>query len=359
MADLESIKKEYNELSEKFAKPELVSDWAEFEKVSKRKKKLEKILDIEKELDESKKQIEDNKLILASKEDQELTALAEAETPQLQERQEKLEKELGNLLRDLDKKEDSREFNSVIVEIRAGTGGEEAALFAGDLFRMYSKFAEYQNWQQAILDSHPTDLKGYKEIVFEIRGQGTYKKMRNEGGVHRVQRIPTTEKTGRVHTSTATVAVLPKPKIEDMKIKPDEIKIDAFRSSGPGGQNVNKRETAIRITHLPTGIVVASQTERNQMRNKENAMSILAAKILERKQGEDASKLSGARKSQIGKAKRVEKIRTYNFPQDRVTDHRIKKSWHNIEEIMEGDIDKITEALENIENLETNEKGED
>ncbi len=238
------------------------------------------------------------------------------------------------------------EQNSIIIEIRAGAGGEEAALFAANLFKMYSKYAVLQEWKQKILDSHSTELGGVKQIIFEIRGENTFSKMKNEAGVHRVQRIPKTEKSGRTHTSTATVAVLAAPKSTEIKIKSDEIKIDVYKSSGPGGQNVNKRMTAIRITHLPTGLVVTSQTERNQLQNKENALSILAARLLEKKEKEEQSKIGGKRKAQIGWAKRAEKIRTYNFPQDRVTDHRIKKSWHNIEEIMEGKLDKIISTLE-------------
>ncbi len=238
------------------------------------------------------------------------------------------------------------EQNSTIIEIRAGAGGEEAALFAANLFKMYSKYAVFQEWKQKILDSHLTELGGIKQITFEIRGENTFSKMKYEGGVHRVQRIPKTEKSGRIHTSTATVAVLAAPKSTEIKIKSDEIKIDVYKSSGPGGQNVNKRMTAIRITHLPTGLVVTSQAERNQLQNKENALSIMAARLLEKKEQEEQSKIGGKRKAQIGWAKRAEKIRTYNFPQDRVTDHRIKKSWHNIEEIMEGKLDKIISTLE-------------
>jgi len=233
---------------------------------------------------------------------------------------------------------------SAIIEIRAGAGGDEAALFAADLYKMYSKYAESQGWQTKPLDSHAIGIGGFKEIIFEIKGD-SYDKIKHEGGVHRVQRIPETEKSGRVHTSTVSVAVLPKPKKQEIKIRTDELKIDYFKSSGPGGQNVNKRETAVRITHLPTGIVVASQTERNQLQNKENAMAILSAKILEKKEQESIEKLGGKRKEQIGKAMRAEKIRTYNFPQDRITDHRIKKSWHGIEEIMSGKLDKIISTL--------------
>lgn len=241
-------------------------------------------------------------------------------------------------------------MESIIIEIRAGTGGDEASLFVADLFKMYSKYALNQNWKQRILSSSSSEVGGYKEIVFELIDQDNniFSKMQYEGGVHRVQRIPKTEKMGRVHTSTISVAVLLKPKITEIAIKPDELKIDMFRSSGPGGQNVNKRETAVRITHLPTNIVVASQTERNQAQNKENAMSILMAKILEKKEMENFGSISEKRKEQIKWAKRAEKIRTYNFPQNRITDHRIQKSWHNIEDIMDGRLDPIIKSFEKI-----------
>lgn len=235
---------------------------------------------------------------------------------------------------------------SIIMEIRAGTGGGEAALFAADLFRMYSRYASNQGWKQKVLDSRPTELGGFKEITFEISGSNILSKIQYEGGVHRVQRIPKTEKGGRVHTSTATVAVLPKPKQAEIKIKPENLKIDFYRASGPGGQYVNKRETAVRITHLPTGIVVTSQTQRNQLENKENALSILRAKLFEKQETEQISSIGEKRKAQIGWAKRAEKIRTYNFPQDRVTDHRIKKTWHNIEEIIDGKLDSIIRILQ-------------
>lgn len=344
MASIDDIKSEYNQLLEQLTQPEITSDWQAFEKVSRRKKQLEKIVERQKELEKLNKQIAENKAIMSAGDEKELVSLAEAENPQLEEAAKKLEKSISSLIKELEEG-GAFDFDSLIIEIRAGAGGDEAALFAGDLYRMYSKYANNQGWSLKVLDSHPTDLKGFKEIVFEISGENSYRKLRKEGGVHRVQRIPETEKAGRVHTSTATVAVLPKPKAEDIKIKPEDLKIDTFKSSGPGGQNVNKRESAVRITHLPTGIVVASQSERNQPKNKDNAMAILSAKLLEKKEEEEHSKLSGDRRSQIGTADRSEKIRTYNFPQDRITDHRIKKSWHNIEELMEGNIDEIISRL--------------
>ncbi|MCD6550172.1 PCRF domain-containing protein [bacterium] len=243
---------------------------------------------------------------------------------------------------------ENKKSNALIVEIRAGAGGEEAALFAADLFRMYSNYAKSQGWKQKILDSHPTSLGGLKQIVFELKGENVWEKMKYEAGVHRVQRIPKTEKGGRIHTSTASVAILLKPTETEIKIRPEELKIDYYRASGPGGQYVNRRETAVRITHLPTGLVVTSQTERNQLENKENALSILKARLLEIEKRKTQEQIAGARKSQIGSADRAEKIRTYNFPQDRITDHRIQKSWHNIDKILDGNLDPIIKKLSKI-----------
>lgn len=237
-------------------------------------------------------------------------------------------------------------MEAVIMEIRAGVGGLEASLFAEDLFRMYSKYATKRGWQIKVLDCHYSEIGGIKEIVFELKGENVYQEMKYEGGVHRVQRIPKTEKSGRIHTSTATVAVLPKPKEAEIKINPQDIKIDFYKASGPGGQYVNKRMTAVRITHLPTGLIVTSQTERNLQQNKENALSILRAKLLERKEMSEMEKLSKERRTQIGWAKRAEKIRTYNFPQDRITDHRIKKSFHNIDDILDGNLKPLISALQ-------------
>ena len=235
------------------------------------------------------------------------------------------------------------------MEIRAGAGGDEAALFGGDLYRMYTRFAEKQGWKVKILDSNTSSLKGFKEIVFQISGQGAYEMLKQEGGVHRVQRIPETEKNGRIHTSTATVAVLPQVEQTQIEIRPSDLRIDAFRASGPGGQYVNKTESAIRITHLPTGLVVTSQNERSQGANKENAMSILRSRLYALKTEQEMQKLGRQRNAQIGTADRSEKIRTYNFPQDRITDHRIKKSWYNIEDIIDGNLWPIIKKFQKVE----------
>jgi len=239
----------------------------------------------------------------------------------------------------------SSERQSAIVEIRAGQGGDEAGLFAKDLYRMYSRYGQTKGWREKVLDSNNSTVGGYKEIVFELSGAGTFDELQNEAGVHRVQRIPKTEKQGRVHTSTATVAVLLKPKKTEFIISPSDLEITAFKSSGPGGQYVNKTESAVRILHKPTGLVVACQSERNQQQNKETAMSLLAARVLARQEEMDLSKLSDERREQIGWAKRSEKVRTYNYPQNRITDHRIDKSWHNLEVIMDGDLEPVVKAF--------------
>ncbi|PIR02179.1 MAG: hypothetical protein CO144_01610 [Candidatus Nealsonbacteria bacterium CG_4_9_14_3_um_filter_35_11] len=241
--------------------------------------------------------------------------------------------------------EGEEKIKALIMEIRAGVGGEEAALFAADLFRMYLKYSQNRGWRLKVLNSNPTQLGGFKEMVLEVSGEGV-SCLNQESGVHRVQRIPKTEKSGRIHTSTATVALLPKPKKTDIKISPSDIKIDSYKASGPGGQYVNKRMSAVRITHIPSGLVVTSQVERSLQQNKESALSILEARLFQKERKEMEEKLGERRKSQIGKAQREEKIRTYNFPQNRITDHRIKKSWHNLEEILDGNLSKIIKAFQ-------------
>ena len=257
--------------------------------------------------------------------------------------------ELGKIEKDIKRMQGPEpggsSYQKVIMEIRAGAGGNEASLFAGELYHMYDSFAKKHGWITAVIDSSATSLGGFKEVIFEINGNGSYDKLKNESGVHRVQRIPETEKSGRVHTSTASVAVLPEAKEEDVEIKPQDVKIEFFRSSGPGGQNVNKVETGVRLIYLPTGLVVTSQESRSQQKNREHATTVLRTKIAEEKRRQEEEKMAKERKQQIGTAERVEKIRTYNFPQDRVTDHRIKKSWHNIQSLMEGNLDPIIECF--------------
>ncbi len=345
MSELESLKEEYNDILNQLGNPELISDWKKFEEFSRRKKKLEDIIERKEKIAEIEREIKENKDIIISGEE-ELLSLAENEITLLEEKKEKIERELKE---EAEEENSSFLHNSIIVEIRAGTGGDEAALFAGDLFRLYQKYSAKKGWAFKLIDSSTTDSGGVKEITFQIDGEKAYFYMNIEGGVHRVQRIPDTEKSGRIHTSTATIAIIPKIKKETLQIRSDELKIDFYRASGAGGQNVNKRETAVRITHIPTGLIASSQTERNQLQNKENAMSVLMAKISEAKRKDEEDKLSSERREQIGSGMRVEKIKTYNFPQDRLTDHRIKKSWHNLDKIMDGEIDDIiNETIENL-----------
>ncbi len=341
MIDLKKLREEYDSLTKELENPELISQWEKFQEISKRRNQLEKILKKAEEIQEIKNKIEDNEEILAAGEEQELAALAQSELAALQGQRKKLEEELENLAT---KKEAAPE--AIILEIRPGTGGEEAALFARNLFDMYAKYALQNQWRQEVLNLNETDLGGIKEASIEIEGEGAFEKLQYEGGVHRVQRIPETEKSGRVHTSTASVAVLPKPKYTQIHINPNDIKLEFFNSSGPGGQNVNKRKTAVRLTYLPTNLVVAVQTSRSQQKNKEYAMALLESKLLEQRESTKEKELSSKRKTQIGWAKRAEKIRTYNFPQDRVTDHRIEKSWHGIEKIIDGELNPIVESLQ-------------
>lgn len=249
----------------------------------------------------------------------------------------------------LNMNQENQEKQAVIIEIRAGTGGDEAGLFARDLYRMYSRYGQTKGWKERILDSNNSNIGGYKEIIFELSGDNVFDEMQNEGGVHRVQRIPKTEKAGRVHTSTATVAVLLKPKKTEINISPSDLEISTYKASGPGGQYVNKTESAVRIVHKPSGLVVTCQSERNQLQNKETALSILAAKLLQRQEEADLSKLTTERKEQIHAAKRAEKIRTYNYPQNRITDHRINKSWHDLERIVDGNLEPIIKAFKKQE----------
>lgn len=339
--DITDARKEFDTLTRELGNPELVSNWEKFQDISKRRGYLEKVVTKADELEELNKKIAESQQIISANEDPELLSLAEQELALVGDKQQQTEKELEILL-----KGETESPSSLIMEIRPGTGGGEAALFAANLYNMYLRYAENQGFKTTLLNLSDTELGGIKEVSFEIKGKDAFIKLHNEAGVHRVQRIPETEKQGRIHTSTASVAVLPIAAKKQIEIKPDDIVIDTYRASGKGGQNVNKRETAIRITHKPSGIVVTCQTERNQKQNKENALNILSARLLEQQESEASSKVASQRKSQIGTAERSEKIRTYNFPQDRVTDHRIKKSWHGIERILGGDLEEITTALQ-------------
>lgn len=289
-----------------------------------------------------KEQAESRDMLSASDSDAEWKEMAQAEIARLGKELPAAEKDLMLALLP----QDLADSRSTIMEIRAGTGGEEAALFAGDLYRMYSRYAERQGWKVGLIDASPSSLGGYKEIIFAVEGKDVYRTLKYESGGHRVQRIPLTEASGRIHTSAATVAVLPEAEeIDEIEIKPEDIRIDLYRASGPGGQKVNKTESAVRITHVPTGLVVQSQDERSQQRNRARAMSVLKARLLDKTRNEEQAKMASERKSQIGSGDRSERIRTYNFPQNRVTDHRIEMTIYTLDRFMEGEIDPLVNAI--------------
>ena len=338
---LQSIEDRYEELSQLLVDPAVLADQAQYQKHAKAHADLTEIVTAFREYKKVKQEIEDTKAILNAEDDPELKEMARLELDELEGKIPQLEKQLKILL--LPK--DPNDEKNVIMEIRGGAGGEEAALFAGDLFRMYSRFTERMGWKIEVLSEHPTDIGGYKEIIFLVQGKGAYSRLKYESGVHRVQRIPATESGGRIHTSTVTVAVLPEAEEVDVQINPNDIRIDIFCSSGPGGQSVNTTQSAVRITHIPTGIVVSCQDEKSQLKNKEKAMKVLRARLLEKAQEEQQGELASARRSQVGTGDRSERIRTYNFPQSRVTDHRIGLTLHKLDLVLDGDLDEIIDAL--------------
>lgn len=338
---LEEIQEKYKNIGRELSKAEVISNQKEFQKLMKQHNSLESVVLEYKKYKDTRKVVEDIKEIIKDEKDKEMKEMAEEELKKEEDKLLQLEENLKVLL--LPK--DPNDEKSVIVEIRGGAGGDEAALFAGDLFRMYSRYGETRGWKIDIMDSHESDLGGYKEIVFSIEGTGAYSKLKYESGVHRVQRIPTTESGGRIHTSTVTVAVLPEAKEVDVEIDLNEVRIDLFCSSGPGGQSVNTTKSAVRLTHEPTGIVVSCQDEKSQIKNKDKAMKVLRARLYKKAMEEEIAKVASERKSQVGTGDRSERIRTYNFSQNRITDHRIGLTLHKLENILEGDLDELIEAI--------------
>jgi peptide chain release factor 1 len=339
---LKAIKEKYDKINEQLSDPAILSDQTKYIALGKERMQLVDIVEAFNEYDTLIKNLEGNKEIIETSDDKELLEIAQSELEELKEKQINIEERIKFLLIPKDPDDDK----SVIVEIRAGTGGEEASLFAADLYRMYSRYADLRGWKREVIDISDTGgLGGIKEAVFSLIGAGVYGDLKFESGVHRVQRVPATEASGRVHTSAASVAVLPEVEDVEVDINPNDLRIDVYRSGGAGGQNVNKVETAIRITHLPTGLVVQCQDERSQLKNRQKAMKVLKARLYDMKLQEQNKEIAQQRKSMVKSGDRSEKIRTYNYPQNRVTDHRIGLTLYNLSEVMEGELDELVEKL--------------
>jgi peptide chain release factor 1 len=341
MINADKLRKEYERLAQELSSQELLQDRDKYARCAKRFAFLEKIIKLIEAREECRKEKEHlREMISDPQEAQEMKELAHKELAELEAKITSLDEEIEEKVFEEDEPQ-----RDVIIEIRSAAGGEEAALFCACLFKMYSRFSEKNGWKLEVLSSSPTEIGGFKEIVFSIKGGSAYSRLRFESGVHRVQRVPVTESGGRIHTSTVTVAVLIEPKEVELKINPEDLKIDTFRSSGAGGQHVNVTDSAVRITHLPTGIVVSCQDERSQIKNREKALRVVKAKVMERRIEEENKKITHARRIQIGTGERSEKIRTYNYPERRVTDHRINLTLYRLEEILEGDLDEIVTSL--------------
>lgn len=351
---LQALAEKYDDLTEKISDPDVIADQANWQKYMKQRADLEPVVETYRLYDKSLQELEDAKTLAAEETDEEMKEMAQMEIDSLKENISELEQKLKVLL--LPK--DPNDEKNVILELRAGTGGEEAGLFAGDLLKMYQRYADRMGWKYETLSANYTDLGGIKEIIVLIEGQGAYSKLKFESGVHRVQRVPETESGGRIHTSAATVAVMPEAEEVELEFGPNDIRVDLFCASGPGGQCVNTTQSAVRLTHIPTGIVVSCQDEKNQHKNKDKAMKILSARVLEKMQQEAHGSEADLRKSMVGSGDRSERIRTYNFPQGRVTDHRIGLTLHKLEQILQGDLDEIIETLittDQAERLKSNE----
>lgn len=338
---LESVAEKFRNLESDLSNPDLLANQKEYQKVVKEHSEIAPIVEAYQRYKDIKQQILESQELLEQEEDPEMRELIRDEILQLKKDQEDTEGALRVMLSPKDPNDDK----NVILEIRAGTGGEEAALFVADLFRMYSRYAELRGWKVDIMDTHPTGIGGLKEITAAINGKGAFSRLKYERGVHRVQRVPATESQGRIHTSAVTVAVLPEAEEVDVFIDPNDIRVDVFRSSGPGGQSVNTTDSAIRITHLPTGLVVTCQDEKSQHKNKAKALKVLRARLLDQRQSEQDAQIAQERKSQVGSGDRSERIRTYNFPQNRVTDHRINLTLYKLESILGGAIDEVIDPL--------------
>ncbi|MDD3631313.1 MAG: peptide chain release factor 1 [Atribacterota bacterium] len=334
---LEDIEKEYKDLNNELSQPKVIANHELFQKLAKRHSEIARLAQLYIEYKQIEQEILENEQLKKDEHDPELNEMINEELESLHEREDKLKNSIQELLNP----EDPRNKKNIIVEIRAGAGGEEAALFVSDLYRMYSRFAERNHWKVEVMNSNPTGIGGLKEIIFGISGKNVYGSLKQESGVHRVQRIPVTEAGGRIHTSTVTVAILPEAEEIEMEIDPNDLKIDRYRSTGPGGQSVNTTDSAVRITHIPTGMVVTCQDEKSQHKNKAKALKILRARLLDRLHQEQDKEIGQQRKKQVGTGDRSERIRTYNFPQNRVTDHRINTNFHNLEDILDGNLFEI------------------